>query len=280
MLFGKGVKRLDRSVIAFTTHKAGSMLLHRVLSDICDEHRIRYYSPNRAGREALPFDRMFEGTDFIGKRNGCFGPIRFFVPTKSIDTANVVLHLRDPRDVLTSMFFSYCFIHAGEIEVNTGYRKEVAEAGIDKFVLDMIDANFDSYRGDYGIGSRYKKHIGNVFDRYDRYVSELLGRPNVVLLSYEEMVLDFASWLRKLLPAFELPSEERTLQLLIGKYAATVEPKSEDIWSHRRKVTPGDYKEKLQPATVARLNERFGGVLASLGYSTRRYATTGIPGPD
>ena len=50
----------------------------------------------------------------------------------------------------------------------TGYRKEVAEAGIDRFVLDMAGERFYEYRGDYGIGSRYKKHVGNVLDRYQR----------------------------------------------------------------------------------------------------------------
>ena len=49
-----------RNVIVYTTHKAGSMVLHRVLKDICEINRIRYYSPNDA-KPALPFDRIFEG---------------------------------------------------------------------------------------------------------------------------------------------------------------------------------------------------------------------------
>ena len=108
----------------------------------------------------LPFERMFAGYDFIAKKRGCFGPMRFFVPTQAFAEASIILHLRDPRDVLVSMFYSYCYMHAGEIERHTGYRKEVAEAGIDRFVLDMVGEPFYDYRGDYGIGSRYKKHVG------------------------------------------------------------------------------------------------------------------------
>jgi hypothetical protein len=130
-----------RNIIAYTTHKAGSMVLHRVLKDICEINRIRYYSPNDA-KPALPFDRIFAGDDFIAKKRGCFGPIRFFAPTQAIEKDNVILHLRDPRDVLTSMFYSYCFMHAGEIAADTGYRKDVAEAGIDRFVLDMVGEPF------------------------------------------------------------------------------------------------------------------------------------------
>jgi hypothetical protein len=112
------------------------------------------------------------------------GPIRFFVPTKALGKASVILHLRDPRDVLVSMFYSYCYMHAGEIEAQTGYRKEVAEAGIDRFVLDMVSEPFYGYRGDYGIGSRYKKHVGTVLDRYRHYLDELLSRPNTIAVSY------------------------------------------------------------------------------------------------
>jgi len=268
----------DRNVIAFTTHKAGSMVLHRVLKDVCELNRIRYYSPNES-RAQLPFDRMFAGEDFIAKKRGCFGPIRFFVPTKALAEARPIVHLRDPRDVLTSMFYSYCFMHAGEIEPNTGYRKEVAEAGIDKFVLDMVSDEFYSYRGDYGIGSRYKKHVGTILDRYERYLAELLGRPNTIVVSYEEMVLAFPNWLKKILSAFSLTNPEETGEIVAAHHASSVAAGEEDVWSHKRKVTPGDHREKLQPETIVRLNEVFAPVLDKLGYSSPAYRTTAIPLP-
>lgn len=265
-----------RSVIVYTTHKAGSMVLHRVLKDICEINRIRYYSPNDV-KPALPFDRIFSGDDFIAKKRGCFGPIRFFVPTKAIDQADVILHLRDPRDVLTSMFYSYCFMHAGEIEAQTGYRKEVAEAGIDRFVLDMAGERFYEYRGDYGIGSRYKKHVGNVLDRYQRYVTELIDRPNTTVVSYEEMVLAFPSWLEKIVGAFDLSDPEETREVVMARHANSVAAEEEDVWSHKRKVTPGDHREKLKPETIRQLDKIFTIVLEKLGYLGAAYADTGIP---
>ncbi len=114
MIFRNKWRNPKRNIIAYTTHKAGSMVLHRVLKDICELNRLRYYSPNES-KTQLPFERMFAGEDFIAKKRGCFGPIRFFVPTKALDEASIILHLRDPRDVLVSMFFSYCYMHAGEI---------------------------------------------------------------------------------------------------------------------------------------------------------------------
>jgi hypothetical protein len=279
MLLRKKWRIPDRNVIAFTTHKAGSMVVHRVLKDICELHRIRYYSPNDS-RATLPFDRIFAGYDFIAKRRGCFGPIRFFVPTKAIATARIILHLRDPRDVLTSMFYSYCYMHAGEIEAQTGYRKAVAEAGIDKFVLDMVTEPFYAYRGDYGIGSRYKKHVGTVLDRYQRYLDELLGRSETVVISYEEMVLAFPVWLEKIVNVFALPEPEETRAVVEARHANSVAAGEEDVWSHKRKVTPGDHREKLQPETIRELNRIFARVLEKLGYSGRAYAETGIPVPQ
>ena len=276
MLFQKKWRNPSRNIIAYTTHKAGSMVLHRVLKDICELNRIRYYSPNES-RTMLPFDRMFAGHDFIAKKRGCFGPIRFFVPTQAIAEASVILHLRDPRDVLVSMFYSYCYMHAGEIEVHTGYRKEVAEAGIDRFVLDMVGEPFYAYRGDYGIGSRYKEHVGTVRDRYERYLSELLGRPNTIAVSYEEMVLSFSGWLEKIVGAFDLTDPEETRAIVAARHANSVAAGEEDVWSHKRKVTPGDHREKLQSETIRQLDEKLGPVLDKLGYSGASYLETGIP---
>jgi hypothetical protein len=276
MLFPKKWRNPSRNIIAYTTHKAGSMVLHRVLKDICELNRIRYYSPNES-RTLLPFDRMFGGHDFIAKKRGCFGPIRFFVPTQAITEASVILHLRDPRDVLVSMFYSYCYMHAGEIEAHTGYRKEVAGAGIDRFVLDMVGEPFYAYRGDYGIGSRYKEHVGTVRDRYERYLSELLGRPNTIAVSYEEMVLSFSGWLEKIVGAFDLTDPEETRAIVAARHANSVAAGEEDVWSHKRKVTPGDHREKLQSETIRQLDEIFGPVLDKLGYSGRSYLETGIP---
>jgi Sulfotransferase domain len=279
MLFQRKWRNPDRNIIAYTTHKAGSMVLHRVLKDICELNRIRYYSPNES-KTALPFDRIFAGHDFLARKRGCFGPLRFFVPTNALNNARLILHLRDPRDVLVSMFYSYCFMHAGEIERHTGYRKEVAEAGIDKFVLDMVGEPFYRYRGDYGIGSRYKEHVGTVLDRYRRYLDEVFPRPNTIVVSYEEMVLAFPSWLGKAVAAFPLANPEETRAVVEARYANTVAAEEqEDVWAHKRKVTPGDHREKLKSETIRQLDEVFAPVLEKLGYSGPEYGRTGIPAP-
>jgi hypothetical protein len=284
----RGRKKLDKNIIVFTTHKAGSMVVDKVLREFCEKNGVAHYSPTT---ETLPFDRIFNGEDFIASRTGLFGPLRFFAPSSALQSARVILHLRDPRDVLTSMFFSYCFMHPGEIAPNTGYRKGVAEAGIDKFVLDMSDENFARYPGDYGTGCQHGKYIGNVRDRYVRYLREVVGRPNASVLSYEEMVLDFPTWLRRLLSGFGLSDADETYRFIRSRVEIqndvtghrpgsdeALKAGAEDIRSHKRKATPGDYKEKLRPETISELNRRFSEVLDALGYSGPQYETNHIPG--
>ena len=270
---------LKKSVIAYTVHKAGSMVLHRVLRDTCEHNNIQYHSENAEPKERIPVRKIFAGKDYIARHNGCFGPLRFFVPTAALGDTNIMLHLRDPRDVLTSMFFSYCFMHRGPVPANTGVRKQVADAGIDKFVLDMSSEAAAHYEGDYGTGGNYREFIGNMATRYQRYLDEVIGRPNTVLLSYEEMVLDFPSWLRRVIDCFELENADETYRIVAERYAETVKPEGENVFSHKRKVVPGDYKEKLHPDTIAELNRRFAHSLDVLGYSADDYAATSIPRP-
>ncbi len=61
------------------------------------------------------------------------------------------------------------------------------------------------------------------------------------------------------------------------RHANSVAAEKEDVWSHKRKVTPGDHREKLQPETIRRLDQIFAPVLDRLGYSGKGYVETGIP---
>ncbi len=257
-------RKLKKSVVIFTVHKAGSMVLHRVIKDICDLNKIHPYSEHEDKPDKLPVRKIFEGKNYIARRNGCFGPVRFYLPARGLEDTNILLHLRDPRDVLTSMFFSYTMMHRGPVPGNTGIRKEVAEAGIDRFVLDMSGEGYMRYEGDYGTGGNFKQYIGNMLDRYQRYLREVVDRPNVTIVFYEDMVADFPSWLRKVVACFELENADETYRHVLERHEDEVKPSAENPWLHKRKVTPGDYKEKLQPETIVKLNERFGAVLEAL----------------
>lgn len=178
----------------------------------------------------------------------------------------MLLHLRDPRDVLVSMYYSYCFIHNGEVQANTGYRKEIADQGIDHFVLHMANEKQPKIRGDYGTGGHVADATGNLLKRYRNYIDHMQGKSNVTLVKYEEMVTDFPAWLEKFVTPFPLQDHLATVKELVALAPQLFPKRSQDVMQHVRHVTPGDHKNKLKAETIEALNHVFKDVLAALDY--------------
>lgn len=256
---------MSNNIVVFTMHKSASMFLHRQCELLCRLADLPYHSPN-VPSSGLNARRLLTDKELWSSRTGCFGPVRFFVDIPRVDDYQVLLHLRDPRDVLVSMFYSYCFIHNGEIQADTGYRARAAQEGIDAFVLAKASGDSSRYPGDYGTGGHVEDLIGDVPSRYRRYLDQLIGRPNVRLLKYEEMVTDYRSWLTRFIEPFPVANRETVIEQQVA-LAPTFFPKRDsDVRNHVRHVTPGDHKSKLQPATISRLNDIFSDVLEALHY--------------
>lgn len=256
---------MNRDIIVFTLHKSASMFIHKQCEFLSKLSGIKYHSPNvpNSGMDAR---RLLTDNNMWISLHGCFAPIRFYVDVPQMDDYQIILHLRDPRDVLVSMFYSYCFIHNGEIEGDTGYRKEVAARGIDAFVLDKASEKSSVYRGDYGTGAHVEDLIGNLPKRYNDYMNKLFGKPNVIFLKYEEMVTNYDKWLEKFIQPFPLQNKKAVIEELVNLSPKFFPKRSQDVMNHVRHVTPGDHKNKLKPSTIAQLNEIFANTLKTLSY--------------
>jgi hypothetical protein len=260
---------VSRDIVVFTLHKSASMFIHHQCELLSALSGIAYHSPNLPA-SGLDARRLRTDKELWSSRHGCFAPVRFFVEIPQVEEYQIILHLRDPRDVLVSMFYSYCFIHAGEIAANTGYRQEVAARGIDAFVLAKASDGSTGYRGDYGTGGHVEDLIGNLPHRYREYREQFLGKPNVLLVKYEEMVTDYRGWLRKFIAPFPIDDKDRVITDLAGQSAAFFPRRTEDAMNHVRHVTPGDHKLKLKPSTIAELDRIFAETLDDLGYERSR----------
>jgi hypothetical protein len=256
----------ERSIVVFTLHKSASMFIHKQCEMLCSIGGIDYHSPN-VPASRLDARMLLTDPGVWEKRRGCIAPVRFFVRLPRFDDFNIILHLRDPRDVLVSMFYSYCFIHPGEIPADTGYRREVASRGIDAFVLDKASGRSADYRGDYGTGGHVEDLIGDVSRRYRDYVEGMFGKPNVIFLKYEDMVTDYRHWLERFLVPFRLTESSGVLEQFSSQATTFFPKRQHDIMAHVRHVAPGDYRNKLKPATIGRLNDIFAETLDCLGYA-------------
>ena len=109
--------------------------------------------------------------------------------------------------------------------------------------------------------------MGNILERYENYTVNLLGKPNVIFVKYEEMVTDFGNWLSKFLLPFDIANKDLLASQIEEQSTNEFNVSKENVWEHKRRATPGDYKEKLKPETIAELNKRFKDVLVKLDYS-------------
>ncbi len=238
-------QHLMKSIIVFTTNKAASMLLYELTKRITRSCGMPFYSINDG-----TFPEAELRTDpvaFVGKE-GCFCPIRYYADVPNIDNYHILLHLRDPRDVITSQFFSLAYSHppvSGSFKPSDAERQEWIRQGIDAHAI---------------------KHADAWLARYEAYCNNVLGRPNTLFVKYEEMVTDFKRWLRKYISPFPVADKEKLIKKLARKYRNNFRVTRENVYQQKRQIAPGDHKRKLKPETIALLNEKFENVLAALGY--------------
>lgn len=249
------------SIVLYTVHKAGSTFVNGLLAQICRRLEIEHHTENDARYNMLNSTVSWKQYLESNVETGCFGPIRAAAKLPifpdNLDEHSILLHLRDPRDVVTSMYFSKAYSHRvkpGVFEITPEEREQMRAEGIDRFVI------------------RFAKLLR---PKYDKLYEELNGRPNVTTVHYEDMVLNFPAWLDQVLNAFEgirvpakkarnllLPQSVRRMGLkhhLLKTNQSAFDVSEENVFSHKRKVTPGDHREKLKPATIAELNEIFSG---------------------
>lgn len=240
------------------------MFIYTIGKELSERSGLKYFSSN----ESIDRRDIDDPANWI-ENGACIAPVRAMprgIDSSVLDNYKIILHLRDPRDVLTSMFFSYCFIHSGEEAANTGMRKEIAEKGIDEFVIKVSTDKLPIML--YGTGDDT-----TVLSRYQGYISMLLSRENVTLVHYEEMVSDFRTWVTKVSQPFTLKDSTKVIDELCLKHEGSFKPRrlkdgEEVLLEHKRKVTPGDYLDKLKPKTIEKLNTIYKDVLEKLGYKT------------
>ena len=238
------------NILVYTVHKAASTFLNKIVLDITDKTGINYYSVNSDKYR----DQIKTGSwkNFIENSvgQGCYGPIRVVANKPCIPddlgSYDIIMHVRDPRDAVTSFFASNIYSHPkreGGFNPSDEMRKAWEKEGIDKFVLDKIDR------------TKIKYHI----------LLQIMEQNDHVFLKYEELVTDYGSWLRKFLPVFGIDATNN-YQYYFNKYKNDFHVDSEDPYRHKRQITPGDYLRKLSVTTIDRLNNEFSEILEKLGY--------------
>lgn len=103
------------------------------------------------------------------------------------------------------------------------------------------------------------KRFGDIFRAYARIEDD-----NFKLFRYEDIIFEKQQWIRDILAFLGLEMQESQVVEIARKH--DIFPDKENTNAHIRKVTPGDYKEKLQVSTIEALNESLEDVLIKYGY--------------
>lgn len=224
------------NALVFTTHKAASSLLFNVLRSVSTAQGRFLYSPNLNGAEFgvadhrknnFADDRRFESQPCI------VGPLRRPGRLIHLPGAKRIIHLRDPRDIMTSMFFSWAYSHKG---IDDAQRQKLINMGIDNFVTEMH---------------------GDMRDRFNIYCDWLKADDSIIFLTYEDLYDDYAGWLTKLFAALSIEDHELVDEIVKRSDPQLIVARGENRDSHMRQAKPGDHLRKLAPETIRMLDRAF-----------------------
>lgn len=249
-------KSTHPSIIHFSLNKAATQFTKKLLKQSALENGITAvhineyafftefpYLTGLTEEEMASYQHIFKPRGYLYSAFGGFVP---GIP--NLDKYKVVLMIRDPRDILVSWYYSIAYSHSIPPETSNRH---------DEYVEHRISAR------ELTVDEHVVSQSERVFDILHRYRELLVKQyPHVFVTSYEEMTTDFEGWLRRLLEACDLQISESLFERFIA-YNRKIQPPDENKYQHIRKGKPGDYLEKLNPDTIAYLNEKFSPILAA-----------------
>ena len=240
---------MARSLFLLGLIKSGSTLLNRVMKPITESAGFIFDSPandlRQQGVELRDAALSFEAEN---RAYGGFRNLPWPLPAFAADRA--VFLVRDPRDALTSLYFSVAYSHRPP---GTG-------------VSDALLRRFEARR------ARAKAQAIDDFvlaeaPRQAETIAETLRHlpAGSRTYRYEEVIFEKLAWVADMMAFLRLEVPQRRVAQIVQRQ--DIKPEAEAPHEHVRRVTPGDHREKLSSDTIRRLDEILRPVMESLGYA-------------
>lgn len=260
-----GDKELAIPLYSICPYKAGSTMLFNYMMDMCKALNVKYvnypgwlwtrgfdleqvcYSPSNAN-EVYNLNLVY-----LGNREAIST-----LGLEYLQSVRVLTMIRDPRDCLVSMYFSFLGSHPEPESFTLDESKAWAEhkqrlrqaTTIDKYVIDEA------------LG--YKQNLSKIL-AFSRQAG------NAEIIRYEDFIFRKADLCIKIIDHLVNCLAERPVisEINITEAAKLHDhiPEHERSNQHIRRALPGDHIEKLQPETIESLNFIFTDFLHEFGYS-------------
>ncbi|MFQ5527968.1 MAG: sulfotransferase domain-containing protein [Thermoanaerobaculia bacterium] len=244
----------NASFFAFSHPKAGSTLLDSLLTDASDMAGFEVVNLPGKGYENGIDPRFFtRSIDQVLCPNGCaYLGWRFFPGETDFDfsQSRAVYLVRDPRDMMVSLFFSFAQSHV--VPAKGQARDHMLAAR--KATQSAEPAEWAQRKRSY---APYLKQIGEYRHKL------VLSRTRIY--RYEDVIFRKREWLEDMAGFLELDLPTEELALIADRH--DIRPDREDPTAHVRQVKPGNHRRHLTREAIEHLNREFGEILEFYGYS-------------
>lgn len=252
-----------KSVIALSMHKAGSTVANAILTQICTA---RGYAINDIAQAAWTSGQPVPEAQIAAQaqmpvEDHYFGIVRAPILDQMprLRQMRVVILVRDPRDCITSNYFSIGWSHSTPANPEAKANFEAERARVR---ARMLDGYATDVAADWAARMRQLADLAE-------------SHPDALVLTYEDMVGQTEAFLTRL-TRFVGQSLTPALRQQIAK-TAEFDVSHEDQSRHKRQVAPGDHRRKLRPETVAQITQTLRPQMVRFGY--RDNGWSGLPGP-
>ncbi|MET1081509.1 MAG: hypothetical protein ABWY12_00385 [Burkholderiales bacterium] len=246
----------EPSVFAFSIHKAGSTLLYDVLRELSRVVGLTYYSiPDHLFQENVGSSRRPDDIGQPFRQSGfCYGGFREFpaFPVPLLDSARIAFLVRDPRDMITSLYFSIRHSHSlPPPSTNPGVREELLSA---RSRLERLDIDAFGLETAYDYVRKFEGYIAQGFH----------WRTNVATYRYEDVIFKKRIWIDHLCSWFgwDIPSDFK--DSVAARFDIVVDVERPD--QHIRQVKPGNHRRHLRKETIDEISQVLAEPLRMYGY--------------
>ncbi|WP_376093813.1 sulfotransferase domain-containing protein [Roseomonas sp. CCTCC AB2023176] len=247
-----------QSALVFSLAKAGSTLLFNLMLRIAPKAGLTYFSiedylfSQNVSSTRRPLD---VGSTFHPK-GYCYGGFRQFpaYPVPILHSSKVILLVRDPRDMITSLYFSVAYSH------------EIPEEGGPDNGAGAQLSSARQMAHEIGIDTYAKQATRDYIRMFEGYVAQgFLWRPNVVIYRYEDIIYRKREWVDDMCEWFgwDVPTADR--EAAVDEFDEL--PSQERPNEHVRQVSPGNHKRHISEEAEQEIRARLSEYMELFGYT-------------